>query len=225
MSPRMLCEFGFGGSVNQRGSSCTNEQIRQACINTRSDVRPPECNALIRGSQTQAQIINECYRDGNYLPECTSLIRQAESAPGRTSGGSMKGLGWADSFTVGGQSLSPQQVACTGSAASPMTDSHYICATPDEANFMGAQGCVAVGYQGSHSCRTSYAGGTVEDGVLYCCPSGRPGRGAADALTGIPQWAKMGLIALVTSGALYGLYLYLEKSAEPGYSDDLSEEY
>jgi hypothetical protein len=35
----------------------------------------------------------------------------------------------------------------------------------------------------------------------------------------------MGLIALVTSGALYGLYLYLEKSAEPGYSDDLSEEY
>lgn len=227
MSPRMLCEYGFGGSTNRSGSPCTAEQIRQACINTRSDVRPSECNALIRGSQTPSQILSACYDIDDYLPECNDLISQSEGTSGRTTGGSMKGLGWADSFTVGGQSLTPQQVACTGSSAVPMTNSHYICANDTEADrtTMANNHCVAVGYQGSHTCRTNYASGTAEDGTLYCCPSGRPGRGAADTITGLPSWAKAGIISLVAAGAFYGLYLYLEKSASPEDSDEYSEEY
>lgn len=81
----------------------------------------------------------------------------------------MSGMGWADSFTSGGNQLTSSQMSCTGSASVPISGGHKICAMPDEAAFMNAQGCLGRG----EPCSSSYGNGTI-----YCCGSGRPGTAA-----------------------------------------------
>jgi hypothetical protein len=84
----------------------------------------------------------------------------------------MKGMGWADSFTVGGQSLGPLEIYCSSGSVSGGTK---ICAPASERTFMAQQGCTAL--TGSAPCSSSSIGGD-HTGTQYCCPVGRPGTAA-----------------------------------------------
>lgn len=85
--------------------------------------------------------------------------------------GAMLGMGWASSFTVAGQSLTPDEVACRNSFTS---DGHKVCAPVSERDFMAKQGCLNLDANVcfSQDIDTAHGGGTGEQ---YCCPPGRPG--------------------------------------------------